>query len=105
MRRLDRDIRRMKFIFDEKKRRIHNNENYIKKAYIVEINDKYIRVYIEEIDLEEKIWIKEGMGYIIEEGKIIRGDEIREIYDEIEVDIHIFVEEDNFINKLRVRWL
>ena len=45
------------------------------------------------------------MGYIVEEGKVIRGDEIKEIYDEIEVEIHIFVEEDNFINKLRVRWL
>ncbi len=98
MKRLDRDIRRMMFIFREKDRVCDE----IKKGYIVDRDEegRWLRVYIPEFGLDEKVMLKDRYGY-----SDCGGEDRNEygMYDEIRVKVYLFKREDNFRNKIRVQ--
>ena len=68
---------------------IKNADKHIEStAYIIEIeNDKYIRVYIPEYKLEEKIYCN-SMQY--------------NLYDKINIRLYVFLLNDNIFDKLKI---
>ncbi len=99
MKRLDRDMRRMVFIF----RGEVNDE--IKRGYVVEKDEegRWLRVYIPEYDIEEKVMLKDRYGYSgCSEGEVEIEREYG-IYEEVRVRVYLFRKEENFRNKIRVQ--
>ncbi len=118
-RKLDRDCKRMNYIFKIKKGEAESQL----KGFITEITEKYIKVYIPDYELEEKIFIDDRYGYSklkkiqfikeaqsLEENQIIKlriDDDNKEynLYEEREIKVWVFVKEDNFFNKIKVEIL
>jgi len=94
MKKFDRNLRRMKFLFE------HSKEESIKSdGYVVEINEKNMRIYIPKYQLEEKVILKDRMGYSEVEDKEM---EVYKLYEKVKVEIYIFVKEEYIRNKIRI---
>ncbi len=94
MKKFDRDLRRMKFIFEHSKEKSVESE-----GYVVEMNEKSMRIFIPKYNLEEKVIIKDRMGYSEVEGREM---EVYHLYEKVKVEIYIFVKEEYIRNKLRI---
>lgn len=114
-RRLDRDLKRMNYIFKMKNNQVMTQV----KGYIMEMTENYIKVYIPEYELEEKYFINDRVGYSklkkieyelfennnMDENKIkkIKIDEKEfNLYEERDIKIWVFTKEDNFYRKLKI---
>jgi exoribonuclease R len=112
-RRLDRDLKRMNYIFKMK-----NNEVKTEvKGYLMEMTENFIKVYIPEYEMEEKYFIKDRIGYSnlkkidyeyddeLENKKINKikiDDKEYNLYEERDIKIWVFTKEDNFMRKLKI---
>jgi ribonuclease R len=94
MRRLDRDLRRMQFLFQYAKKDYMESE-----GYVVDLSKNSMRIYIPEYHLEEKVNLKDQMGYSEVEGKEV---ETFSLYEKVKVKLFIFVREEYFRNKIRI---
>ena len=95
MKKFDRDLRRMKFLFE------HSEETSVEsEGYVVEMNEESMRIFMPKYNLEEKIMLKDRMGYSEVEGKEM---EVYQLYEKVKVDIFIFVKEEYIRNKIRIR--
>ncbi len=112
-RRLDRDLKRMNYIFKMKKNEVQTQV----KGYLMEMNENYIKVYIPDYEMEEKYFIKDRIGYsslkkieyeFLEnsDNKIINkikiDDKEYNLYEERDIKIWVFSKEDNFYRKLKI---
>lgn len=114
-RKLQRDMKRMEYIFNDK---IENGERVF--GVICNITSKYITVYIPKYNFEEKIWVTGRRGYehTVEYGfeRVQNEDtgvvtfyqnimDIRvelEIGKEIEISLYKYKSEEHFRNKIRI---
>lgn len=110
IRRMERDLQIMRFIFQYPKQ-----EDTIlpqEKAYIVDLTDRYIKIYLHQFDIEGKIYYRDRMGYS-EHREIEWNEDLKQITrngreykisDEIWVRIYIFQKEEFLRNKIRYEW-
>lgn len=95
MKKLDRDLRRMQFLFQ------HSKKNHIDcYGYVVDLSESYMRIYIPEYNLEEKVVLKDRMGYSEVEGREV---DRYDMYEKVKVKLFIFVKEEYFRNKIRIQ--
>ncbi len=111
-RRLDRDLKRMNYIFKMKKNEVKTEV----KGYLMEMTENYIKVYIPEYEMEEKYFIKDRVGYSslkkieyeYDETENTKINKIKidnkeyNLYEEKDIKIWIFTKEDNFMRKLKI---
>ncbi len=116
-RKLDRDLKRMNYIFKMKKNEVETNV----KGYLMEMTENYIKVYIPDYELEEKYFIKDRVGYsnlkkieyeyfensnIDNDNNKIKKIKIDEkeynMYEERDIKIWVFSKEDNFYRKMKI---
>ena len=94
MKKLDRDLRRMQFLFQ------HSKKEYMDcEGYVVDLSDTSMRIYIPKYNLEEKVILKDRMGYSEVEGREV---ETYHLYEKVKVKLFIFVREEYFRNKIRI---
>ncbi len=109
-RRLQRDLNRMEFIFKTKEDQVE------REGYIVEIQKRYMKIYIPENKIEERLMIEDSKGYYltkkieyIEEGEKIKKVKIDEdefsLYSKIRIKLWIFRREYNIHQKIRLEWV
>lgn len=95
MKKLDRDLRRMQFLFQ------HSKKEYMEcDGYVVDLSEASMRIYIPEYNLEEKVILKDRMGYSEVEGREV---ETFQLYEKVKVKLFIFVREEYFRNKIRIQ--
>ena len=95
MKKLDRDLRRMQFLFQ------HSKKNHIDcYGYVVDLSETCMRIYIPEYNLEEKVVLKDRMGYSEVEGREM---DRYDMYEKVRVKLFIFVKEEYFRNKIRIQ--
>jgi exoribonuclease R len=112
IRKLDRDIQKMKFIFQTPDEKIQD----IYDAYILDISSTKITIYIPSLNLEEKIYWKDRKGYRELQGfefyrneeniPMIRKEE-REwrIGSKIQIRMFLFRKEEIFHQKIKIQWI
>lgn len=110
-RRLQRDLNRMQFIFGLKEDQVE------REGYIVEIQKRFMKIYIPENKLEERLMIEDSKGYYLtkkieyientEKGcieKVKIDDREFSLYSKIRVKLWIFRREHNIHQKIRLEY-
>lgn len=110
-RRLQRDLNRMQFIFGLKEEQVE------REGYIVEIQKRFMKIYIPENKLEERLMIEDSKGYYLtkkieyientDHQKIekVKIDDMEfSLYSKIRVKLWIFRKEHNIHQKIRLEY-
>jgi ribonuclease R len=112
-RRFDRNIKRLEFLYNQKEKK----ENIITFGYIINIQERYIKIYLPEYGLEEKIIIIPFIFKNIVESVVEKNDfdEIKSIkyildekeyyyklYQKLNIKLWIFLFAENIFDKLKI---
>jgi exoribonuclease R len=112
IRKLDRDIQKMKFIFNTRDEQLQD----IYDAYILDIDSSKLNIYIPSLNLEEKIYWKDRKGYHELQGfefymneenepKIRKEEQEWRVGSKIQIRLYLFRKEEIFHQKIKIQWI
>ena len=119
-RKFQRQLRRLSFLSQIKNKYESKNENHlISEAYIIEIKDRFLVIYIPEYKLEEKICIIQKKFEKIIKSNIVLNDDNNniiekiniidetneysyELYQKIMIKMYVFLSFDSIFDKVKI---